>query len=133
MSYTEIEQRHIQRVRERVLSSEANKILNRLIGWAEHNESIFVYPVPRGRFSAVHLSTLRNAKTTTDCEFGFSGAKAHIRWWFRKPFFSNRPSVFKEVLQHFDCDCVNGGELATNLTDTKQLELLISFVEAKLS
>jgi len=101
--------------------------------WAEGRKSIFLFPISQGAFSAIHLATQPGARPYADCAFGFKGAKAHLRWWFRKPCFDAALCGSDAVLSEFaDAQILKSGEIAMNLTDRACVGRLCRFLETRL-
>jgi len=101
--------------------------------WAEDRKGIFLFPISRGAFSAIHLATHANARPYADCEFAFKGAKSHLRWWFRKPCFDVGLWGSDAGLADFsEAEILKSGEIAVNLVDRVSVERLCRFLETRL-
>ncbi|WP_290900056.1 hypothetical protein, partial [Hoeflea sp.] len=74
-----------------------------------------------------------NVRAYADCQFGFKGAKAHLRWWFRKPCFDVGLWGSDVVLAEFsEAEILRSGEIAMNLVNPASVDRLCRFLEARL-
>ncbi|WP_147320295.1 hypothetical protein [Rhodobacteraceae bacterium W635] len=133
MSYSEQQLAQLARLEARLETSRAKAAYRALMDWSESRKRLFLFPISRGAFSAVHLSTRPNARAYADCEFAFKGAKAHLRWWFRKPFFDFGLWGSDVVVAEFsEAETLKSGEIAMNLVDRTDVDRLCRFLETKL-
>jgi len=134
VSYSADESYHIGRLKDRLRTPEVQAAFSVLFGWAETSSRLYIYPISRGAFSAVHLSTKRNARHYADCEFGFKGASKHIRWYFRKPGFESGLFTTDLIRSHFECDInIKASEMMVNIRTASCAQKIIDFTESRLS
>jgi hypothetical protein len=73
-------------------------------------------PIPRGNFSAIHISSVADPRPYADAEFAFKGAADHMRWWFRKPAFGSGLVTLEAIQRQFpDLHVRSDGEAITDL------------------
>jgi hypothetical protein len=109
---------------------ETKEAFFRLFMGLTRNQKLFLYPLPRGNFSAIHISTTESARPYADCEFAFKGAKDHMRWWFRKPAFLSgivRINTLRSVFE--DLSIRDDGEAVTDIRSVGDADRLCSFVD----
>ena len=132
MRYSEQQLAELSRLEARLETSDVKIAYRALMDWAEGRKGLFPFPISRGRFSAVHLATQPNARAYADCEFGFKGAKAHLRWWFPKPCFDVGLWGSGAVLAEFsEAKIVNSDEVTMNLVDRASVDRLCRFLETR--
>jgi hypothetical protein len=128
------EKEHLIRLRNRIVSQDARRAFSVLFEWSCIESPLFVFPISRGNFSAIHLSTTAVARPYADCEFAFKGAQKHVKWWFRRPSFTNLPFSRDVVLAAFPKAELKSEELEVTIDLVNQAEAqsLISFVDSLL-
>lgn len=133
MTYSAKELAEISRIEARLETSNVKGAYLALIDWAETRKGLFLLPISRGAFSAIHMATRQDARPYADCEFAFKAAKTHLRWWFRKPCFASGLWGSDVVLAMFpDAGVLKSGEIAMDLHDRAEVEKLCNFLASKI-
>jgi hypothetical protein len=127
------EEFHVQRVKDRLETQSVKDAFNVLFNWLSDHPTLNLLPLSRGNFSAIHFSTTASPRPYADCEFGFKGAKDHMRFWFRKPGFNSGLLNRSEILTEFpDANVTKIDEITYDIPDTEKAEKIISYVQNKI-
>lgn len=120
---------HIDRVKGRLETEAVKCAFEGLLNWLIESPDLYLRPVSRGAFSAVHFSTLQDPRPYADCEFGFKGAKDHMRFWFRRPGFDSGLFRMDELKSRFaDLQISTKGEAITDIRDLGEFEQVAATV-----
>ena len=133
MSYSLAEQAHIDRLTMRLQSDAVKGAYAHLMKWAEDRRGLYLFPISRGAFSAIHLGTKMNSRPYADCEFGFTGAASHMRWWFRRPCFDSGILGSDAVLTYFGgAKLLKSGEVCLDVKSVSDADRLCEVLNARL-